>query len=259
MMRQVSIRARIAGASLGVGLLLMIGAAQACDAQTTVVLDRVVAVVNRQAILSSDIDEEIRLSVLDPARSGESVSTRQQALDRLISRTLIQQQIRHDDMDTAEPTQGEVNTRIAEIRRVLPECVHRNCASDEGWRTFLAANELTQEKVSAYFKNRLEILSFIEQRFRSGIHIPPQDVENYYRITLLPQYKTGEAAPSFDKVAPRIEEILLQQQVTAMFDDWLKNLHSQGDVEILDPSLEGPGSEAGARNTSPGVIEKEGR
>ena len=35
-----------------------------------VVLDHVVAVVNNQAILASDLDDEIRLAVLDPGRGG---------------------------------------------------------------------------------------------------------------------------------------------------------------------------------------------
>jgi len=162
-------------------------------------------------------------------------------------------------MDTAEPEPDEVKVRVADIRRELPECVHQNCASDDGWRTFLAAHGLTQEKVSEYFRNRLEMLNFIETRFRSGIHIPPQDIENYYRNTLLPQYKTGESVPSFDKVAPRIEEILLQQQVTSMFDEWLTNLRSQGDVEILDPSLERPANVAGQRESRPAANDKESK
>jgi hypothetical protein len=39
-------------------------------------------------------------------------------------------------------------------------------------------------------------------------------------------------------VAPRIEEILLEEQVNVMFDNWLDNLRKQGNVEVLDPSLE---------------------
>jgi hypothetical protein len=206
-------------------------------AQTPTVLDRVVAVVNRQAILSSDIDEEIRLSVLDPSRATQTELTRQLALDQLISRALIQQQIRRDDLLTAEPTQDELNSRMMEIRRELPACVHENCATDSGWKAFLEEHNLTADRVSAYLRYRVEILGFIEQRFRSGIHITPQDVESYYRNTLLPQYKRGEEIPPLDRVSTRIEEILLQQQVNILFDEWLTNLRNQGDVEVLDPSL----------------------
>ena len=41
-----------------------------------------------------------------------------------------------------------------------------------------------------------------------------------------------------EQVEPRIEEILLQQKVNVLFGDWLDNLRKQGDVEVLDPSLE---------------------
>jgi hypothetical protein len=48
--------------------------------------------------------------------------------------------------------------------------------------------------------------------------------------------------PTLDKVSPRIEEILLQQKVNLLFDDWLTNLHKQGEVEVLEPELESPES-----------------
>ena len=260
MSRRRTIRKHVAGGmkcSVLLAAVCGVLASHAGWSQAPIVLDRVVAVANRQAILASDIDDEIRLSVLDAARSGQTELTRQRALDQLISRALIQQQIRRDDLQAVEPSQDEVQARLQDLRRELPECVHQNCASDAGWSAFLSSHHLTQERVAAYLRYRLEILGFIEQRFRSGIHIPQQDIENYYRNTLLPQYKPGEEAPSLERVAPRIEEILLQQQVTALFDEWLRNLRNQGDVEVLDPSLENPKDEAGTQ--TPPDAEKESR
>ncbi len=205
-----------------------------------VVLDRVVAVVNQRVILASDLDDEVRLSVLDPNIVGEGPLTRQRALEQIISRSLIEQQIRQEDAQAAEPTQTEVDARLAELRRELPACVHLNCATDAGWSAMLAANNLTPERVTAYLRYRLEILRFIEQRFRQGIRITQEQIADYYNKTLLPQYKPGEPIPSLEKVAPRIQEILLEQQVNLLFDNWLTNLRQQGDVEILDPALEMP-------------------
>jgi hypothetical protein len=203
-----------------------------------VVIDRIVAVVNNHAVLASDIDDEIRLSVLDPGRGGLPVLTRKLALEQLVSRSLIQQQIRQEDEQAAEPSQTEVDARLAEIRKELPACVHQNCASDAGWKTFLTAHGLTPERVDSYLRYRLEILSFIERRFRLGINIQPQEIQTYYHDTLLPQYANGEAVPPLETVSPRIQEILLQQKVNVLFDDWLSNLRKQGDVEVLDPTLE---------------------
>jgi hypothetical protein len=247
MQRWGTIREKSGRAWAGLCVLAVCLAARAGAAQTgpAEVLDRVVAVVNNHAILSSDLDEEIRLSVLDPARGGQGVLTRQQALEQLISRSLIQQQIRQEDAQAAEPTQADVEARLKQIRRELPACVHQNCASDAGWKAFLAVHDLTGERVESYLRYRLEILRFIEQRFRQGIRISPQEIATYYSDTLLPQYAAGEKAPALEEVSPRIEEILLQQQVNALFDDWLKNLRQQGDVEVLDPALETPEAAGG--------------
>ena len=209
-------------------------------AAPAVVLDRVVAVVNNQAILSSDVDDELRLAVLDPGRAGLGDLTRRQALDQLIGRALIQQQIRQEDAEAVAPSQTEVDARLQQMRREIPACLQYNCASEDGWKAFLNAHGLTSERVVSYLRHRLEILRFIEERFRRGIHIAPEEIDSYYRQTLIPQYKAGQAVPSLADVAPRIQEILLQRQVNALFDDWLKSLRKQGDVEVLDPALESP-------------------
>jgi hypothetical protein len=221
--------------------------AQAAQEVGTVVLDRVVAVVNNHAILDSDLDDEVRLSVLDPGRGGLAVLTRKTALEQLISRALIQEQIRQEDVQAADPSQAEVDARLAQIRKELPACVRENCASDAGWTAFLAAHGLTAGRVQSYLRYRVEILRFIEQRFRQGIRVSPQEIETYYRETLRPQYAKGEAIPTLDQVSPRIEEILLQQRVNVLFDDWLTNLRKQGEVEVLDPALETAGIKTGVQ------------
>ena len=252
---------RNAAAPLFVALLCLsiVGAitaiAQAAPPASPVVLDRVVAVVNNQAILASDIDNEIRLSVLDPGRGGLGVLTRTRALDQLIGRALIQQQIRQEDLQSADPTEADIEARLTEIRKEVPACVRENCASDAGWKAFLSAQGLTQERVETYLSSRVEILRFIEQRFSQGISIEPKDIETYYHDTLLPQYAKGEAVPPLDQVSKRIQEILLQQHVNAMFDDWLNNLRKQGDIEVLDPALEPPATESPAPNSGTASVE----
>jgi hypothetical protein len=206
----------------------------------TIVLDRVVAVVNNRPILASDVEDEVRLAVLDPGQASHTALTPKVALQQLISRALIQQQIRQEDEQAAQPTQAEVDARLVETRKQLPACVRFNCATEQGWKAFLATHGLTPERVESYMRYRVQILRFIELRFRQGIRISQEEVGTYYRETLMPQYVTIEAIPTLDDVAPRIEEILLEQQVSALFDDWLKDLRKQGNIEVLDPALETP-------------------
>lgn len=217
---------------------LLAALAQTPQAASPVVLDRVVAVVNNHAILASDVDDEMRLSILEPRSSARQAESPQATLQRLISRTLIQQQMREEETQATEPTADEIAVRLATIRKELPACVQQNCASDAGWKVFLASHSLTQTRVETYVRNRLTLLRFIEMRFRQGISISRMEVETYYRDTLLPQYAPGAKVPLLEQVEPRIEEILLQQKVNALFTEWLENLRKQGDVEVLDPALE---------------------
>ena len=221
--------------------VLLVAAATASLTQTQLstppsVVDRVVAVVNNQAILLSDIGSEQRFAILDPKVARHL--TPQDALQRLISRTLIQQQIRQEDIEAAQPSNDDVQARLHQLRTELPACVAMNCASDGGWQKFLTTHGLTARQVEDYLRLRLEILRFIEIRFRQGIRISPQDTEAYYRDKLVPQYPKGAAIPPLSDVAPRIEEILLEEQVNTFFTAWLDNLRKQGDVEVLDPTLE---------------------
>ncbi len=208
------------------------------DAAKPVRIDRVVAVVNRRPILESDIEDEMQLSVLDPSTNSKEQTTQSAALERLISRELIQQQIQQEDLEATEPKPEEIAARIEEIRKEVPACVRADCKSDAGWNAFLAHHELTPAQVENYMRRRMEILNFIEMRFQQGIRITPDEIETYYTGTLLPQYPAGEKPPPLQQVSSRIEEILLQQRVNVLFDNWLSNLRKQGQVEVLDPALE---------------------
>ncbi|MFP5234884.1 MAG: peptidylprolyl isomerase [Acidobacteriota bacterium] len=215
-----------------------------------VVVDRVVAVVNNQPILLSDVRNEVRLAALEPRSKEEGEPTEQNALDDLISRALIRQQIREEDVQAAQPNPEQVEQRLAGLRRELPECVHLHCSTEAGWQAFLKEHALTEAEVEHYLRMRMEVLAFIEDRFRQGIRIPQEDVEKYYRETLLPQYPKGERAPPLKNVEPRIEEILLEQRVNELFGAWLDNLRKQGDVEVLDPALKVGGDGASGNGGS---------
>ena len=190
---------------------------------------------------------EVRFAVLDPDRVNGTL-TPQEALQLLISRKLIEQQIGQEDLSESQPSDQEVQARLNEMRKELPACVPMNCVTDAGWQAFLKNNGLTADLVENYVRLRMEFLRFIEIRFRQGIRISRNQVEAYYRDKLVPQYRDASKVPSLSAVASRIEEILLEEQVNLLFDNWLDNLRKQGDVEVLDASLDAsPDSSAGGR------------
>ncbi len=218
---------------LPVVLCLMVGCA--C-AEAQVEVDRVVAVVNNQVILASDVELERRMFSLLPVQDagGETAAS---ALERLTTRALIEQQIVREDPKGMDVAGAELEASLTELKQNLPGCRQQECVTTEGWAAHLAAMDLTAEEVRGYWANRMAVLRFIEMRFRSGIRIAPEEIEKYYREKLTPQYGKAADVPPLERVSARIEEILLQEQVNTLLNDWLKTLQDAGQVEVLDPGL----------------------
>ena len=199
-----------------------------------VVLDHVVAVINGSVILESDVQEEMRDAVLQPFSIVRTRNTPQRALQRLIDRALILQQMQTAQTVTP-PDPEEVKQRIQQLKGLIPECVQFHCETEAGWQAFLKANGLTENEVEEHWAQRMLILSFIQSRFGSGVRITPAQISDYYNQTLVPQLHS-QKAPPLAAVSSRIEEILLQQRVSSLLLEWLQSLKSEGSVSILDPA-----------------------
>ncbi len=207
-------------------------ASTASQAPGSTQIDRVVAIVNDDLILESDVDEERRFAVFQPYSTPVGSYSRAQAIQRLTDRTLILQQAR---LQPQKPiTDAEVRANLEDLRKDILECKQYKCETPEGWHGFLAAHGFTEEELLHRWRERMETLQFIENRFRGGIRISDDEVKNYYTKTLLPLYAARHAtAPKLDSISDRIHEILLQQQVSALLDDWLKALRASGNVRMV--------------------------
>lgn len=202
-------------------------------------LDRVVAVVNGDLILESDVEEERRLAIFQPVRDPGAGFSRAKAIGRLIDRTLILQQARLQQED--EATDEEVQAQLLELRKEIPACQRLDCETEAGWKKFVVEHGFTLEELTNRWRERIEVLRFIEVRFRMGIHIPEADVARYYETVMLPEYAREKVRPpALKALSPRIREVLLQEQVSSLLDDWLKSLRAQGSVRILQPGEEAP-------------------
>jgi peptidyl-prolyl cis-trans isomerase SurA len=200
------------------------------------VLDQVEAIVNHDVILESDIEEEMRFAAFEPFSNPSDEDSRQTALSRLINRALIQQQMVHQP-NPPVISDAALNTDLEQLRKTLPSCAAYHCETQQGWDEFCTAHGFTPAQVATHWRLRMTILAFIEQRFRAGIRISRAETEEYYQKTFLPEFAEQHTqAPPLDSVAKQINEVLLEQHVTALLDDWLQSLRAEGDIVILNPA-----------------------
>lgn len=205
-------------------------------------LDRVVAVINGDVILESDVREEQHFAVFEPYSVPGGRFTPLEAMQHLVSRTLILQQMTNQQI-APPPSDEAVQKELDELRRHIPNCVQYACETDAGWRRFLAAQGFTETEINARWKQRMQILKFIELRFRAGIRISNTEIADYYNKKLVPAFERRKATPPpLAKVSARIDEVLLQQRVTGLLNDWLRSLRDTGSVAILDPAYASVGA-----------------
>jgi hypothetical protein len=210
-----------------------------------VVLDRVIAIVNGQVLLESDVDEERRLSALEPLRNSAGPETMDQAARHLILRTLVLEQMKEQDQPTTV-SQKWTQRGLAELRGTMTRCAPYSCTSQQGWALFLKKHGLTEGEAEARWSQRMAIERFIDLRFRAGIHITREQIDTYYEKTLTPAMaKRGQHPPPLDEVKGRIRQLLLEQHVNSMIADWLKSLRAEGSVKILVPGYGQSSPEAG--------------
>lgn len=213
-----------------VACVLLVTAPAISRAQNGEILDRIIATVNRQPLLLSDWQASMRIEAFLQGREVHSFSKdeKKAALNRLIDRELLQQQMQAD----YSPSDKDVRDRVNSIRSQI-----KGAESDAGWSQILRAYGLSVSDVEDFVRTQLQVMRFVDLRLRPTIRIDEEAMQTYYRDTLVPEVRKKGAEPEpFQQVRPKIREILVQQRMEGVLESWLATLRSQSEVHITaDP------------------------
>ena len=210
--------------------LVMLTAAAGAQQQEAVV-DRIVAVVNKRVILESELEQATRVEELlqgKPAGTGTPPAQEMQVvLERLIDRALLEQQIAQSA--PLDPSAAELAEQIKEIRAKIPAA-----ATDQGWKALLASYGLTEVDIEVHVVSEFRVLRYVDLHFRGLVRVDRADIETYYLETFLPEMKRrGAAVPPLAEVSSKIENILVEQRMDEMLNEWLQTLRGQAHIEKL--------------------------
>ncbi len=199
-----------------------------------VLVDQVIAVINGDLVLESDVEEEHRFEAFQPFSSVDPPATRQTEIERLVDRALILQQAKLQPENSV--TTEEAVAQLKKVQAEIPACKQYHCETEAGWAKFCNAQGFTVAEVTERWRQRMQLLKFVEERFQMGVQITPAEIKEYYAKTLLPEFARRKVTPpKFEAISDQIREVLLQKRVTALLDDWLRSLKAQGSVRIMKP------------------------
>ena len=211
-------------------VLLALTIALSISAKAGSIVDRVVTTVNGHVVLQSDWEQEIAFEAFAQGRDPDSFTTaeRNAALDRLIDQELLREQVRPSQPAPAD----QVASRVAEVRKLYPDC-----ATDQGWHSTLQRYGLTQPELEKRFSDDIQLMKLVEDRLRPSVQIDQKAVETYYQNQLLPQLKKagGHAAP-LTEVFGRIKNLLAEKKMNDLLTGWLANLRSASHIPTPESS-----------------------
>ena len=82
-------------------------------------------------------------------------------------------------------------------------------------------------------RSQLEVLRFLDSRFRPTVRVEFRAIQLYYREQFLPElHRQGGKDIPLSEVAPKIREILTQQRINEQVAAWLQSLREQADIRI---------------------------
>lgn len=184
-------------------------------------VDRVLAVVDEETILASDVEQVVALGLVERQEEESEEAFRQRALQEL-----IEQKLRFHEIDrygfTELPVQ-RVEEEFAEIRR--------RHADDGAWQARLAELGLDEQGVKALVARQLLVFTYIEERLGPRVFVSLDDIQEYYDTVLVPEMnRRGAAVPPIDEVREQIREVLRQQRLNEELERWTEELRRDADI-----------------------------
>jgi peptidyl-prolyl cis-trans isomerase SurA len=191
-------------------------------AQDAALLDRIVAVVDDDPILESDLDRVIGLGLVQRQDDESERAFRRRALDRLVEEAL-----RFHEIDRF----GFSEIQLEDVELAYREIESRYENEDEFLRV-LEALSMTPEELRQLVARQLMVLTYVDERLGPRVFVSSDDIEAYYVDTLVPELESRQASvPDLDEVREQIREVVKQQRLDEELERWTEELRQEADIE----------------------------
>jgi hypothetical protein len=205
-----------------VALLLLPGTF--CGGLRAEEIDRVVARIENDVILLSDVRALSRYQQLVDGKSESDA----QILDRLIDQWVV----RSEAETSRFPRPSDTDAQRA------VEHLKKSFASPEEYQARQKTSGLTDAQIQQMAAEQLYLTNYLDSRFRPAVHIDPKAVEDFYNQGVVVRAKErGETPPTFEASRDYIQEVLIQQGITEEANHWLNESRDRIHVEKF---LNGP-------------------
>lgn len=184
------------------------------------IIDRILAVVDREIITLSDVNGAILFGLVEIPR--DTTDKIQAALDRLIERRLTLTEV--ERYAPPEPADAVVDAAVAARRARFSDSAQFEAA--------LAASGLTEDQLRRHLRDDLRIETYLQQRFGAALQPTESELVLYYRDHPAEFTRGAELRP-FDEVRNEVRARLVTERRAVLIREWLAALRRRSDVNVL--------------------------
>lgn len=189
-------------------LLLSLSVAIAAGMAAQEIVDRIVARVENDIILLSDIRA---LSRYQQFLDGKS-ETDARILDRLIDQWIVRTEANASRF--LQPSDADIDREL--------ERVQKSFASREEFEARRKQIGLSVAQIRDMVATQLYLSNYLDSRFRPGVQIDPKTIDDFYEKSVVPRAKArGQEPPPLDTARDFIQEALVQRGINDQADQWL--------------------------------------
>jgi hypothetical protein len=172
------------------------------------IADRIVARVENDIILLSDIRA---LSRYQQFLDGKS-ETDAQILERLIDQWIVRTEASVSRFP--QPSDADIDREL--------ERVQKSFASKEEFEARRKQIGLSVAEIRETVAAQLYLSNYLDSRFRPGVRIDPKTIDDFYEKSVVPRAKArGQEPPPLDTARDFIQEALVQRGINDQADQWL--------------------------------------
>ena len=207
--------------------------------------DRILAIVDEEAILLSDVQQVIGLGLVE-RQPGE----REEALVGRVLTGLVDQRLRFQEVERFGFERVSVDLVEAQVRQIAAQF-----EDEAAFERRLAELEIGRDELAQLVARQLRVVNDVDERLGARVFVSLEDIRAYYDEELVPALATaGDQAPPLEEVREDIRGLLKERRLNDEIERWTRELRREADVRLflepppppLPPVAERYGAEPGA-------------
>jgi hypothetical protein len=196
------------------------------------IIDRIAVSTGNNVITTSDVDREIRVTAFQSGVKPDfSPANRRATAQRMVEQRLIRREMDQSHYPLPGPAEGDPLVEQLRMSRYQNDADFGQALADYG---------ITEQDLRDELLWQLTLLRFIEVRFRPGVHVSDEEIQEYFDKNVKPAAQAAHPGQpvSLEDYRDQIENALTEQHTNREVDKWLQDARKRTEIVFHEEAFQ---------------------